>query len=145
LERLGSREVECREALINALVADPSYQFGEYVFFATSSRHPEDWTKVLPTLAQWSAENPGETTTYHFVIEGFIRYARAISTTAAIKLLDDLPDSTPFETLRDAFRAHEDIDHLNRLSPERRAIAIELLQRLKGEPTKAARPDRKAR
>jgi hypothetical protein len=45
-------------------------------------------------------------------------------------MLDALPDPAPFETLRDAFRAHANREHLNRLAPERRVLAIELLKRL---------------
>ena len=49
-----------------------------------------------------------------------------------LALLQSLPDSSPFETLLDTFRAHADREHLNRLAPERRAVVLELLKRLDG-------------
>ena len=48
----------------------------------------------------------------------------------ALALLESLPDPSPFETVMDTFRAHADPEHLNRLAPERRAVVIELLNRL---------------
>jgi hypothetical protein len=56
--------------------------------------------------------------------------ARLTKPVEVLALLDALPDPDPFETLRDAFRAHADREHLNRLAPERRALVIELLKQL---------------
>jgi hypothetical protein len=54
-------------------------------------------------------------------------------------LLQALPDSSPFETLTDTFRAHADRDHLNRLAPERGALVLEILKRL-NKPEDATPP-----
>ncbi len=48
---------------------------------------------------------------------------------AAMALLEALPDPSPFETLMDAFRAHADREHLNRLATERRVVVLEHLKR----------------
>lgn len=67
---------------------------------------------------------------FDFTIDGFLRLARLTKPSDALAILDGLSDPAPFETLRDAFVAHTDREHLNRLAPERRALAIELLRRL---------------
>ncbi len=45
-------------------------------------------------------------------------------------LLEALPDTSPFKTVVDTFRTHADREHLNRLAPDRRALVLELLERL---------------
>ena len=54
------------------------------------------------------------------------------SASVARELLDAQPDEVKlaFETVRDAFLAHDDKDHLHRLAPERRAPVLKLLERL---------------
>ena len=73
--------------------------------------------------------NPKNTQVFDFTVAGFFQYARLTKPAAALALLQTLPDTSPFETLMDAFRAHADREHLNRLAPERQAVVIELLNR----------------
>ena len=85
---------------------------------------------MLPGVVAWCSANPKSTKVFDFTVEGFLQYARLTKPADALALLQTLPDTSPFETLMDAFRAHADREHLNRLAPERRAIVIELLNRL---------------
>ena len=75
-------------------------------------------------------ENPKNAEVFDFTVNGFLQYARLTNPADALALLETLPNLTPFETLMDVFRAHADQEHLNRLAPERRAVVIELLNRL---------------
>jgi hypothetical protein len=84
---------------------------------------------VLPGLAAWCVANPKNTQVFDFTVADFFQYARLTKPAAALALLQTLPDTSPFETLMDAFRAHADREHLNRLAPERQAVVIELLNR----------------
>ena len=88
------------------------------------------WQEVLPALAARCAAHPKETAVFDFTVDGFIRYARLTSPAEAAKLLDSLVDPLPFETVRDAFRAHTDREHLQRLAPERRTAVLEILKQL---------------
>ena len=87
-------------------------------------------------MAEWCATHPDANDAFDFAVDGLLRLARLTKPSEALALLDSLRDSTPFETLRDALRAHGDRDHLHHLAPERRAIAIELLERLSQPPAK---------
>jgi hypothetical protein len=102
-----------------------------------------DWQAVLPGLAAWCAANPKNTQVFDFTVTGFLQYARLTKPADAMALLQALPDASPFETLMDAFRAHADREHLNRLAPERQAVVIELLNRLStasGQPSTPKQP-----
>jgi hypothetical protein len=74
--------------------------------------------------------NPKNTKVFDFTVDAFLQYARLTKPADALALLQALPDTSPFETLMDAFRARADREHLNRLAPERQAVVIELLNRL---------------
>ena len=71
------------------------------------------------------------------MVDAWIAYAKCSSATEARELLDAQPDEVKlaFETVRDAFLAQDDKDHLHRLAPERRAPVLKLLERLRNSPT----------
>jgi len=85
---------------------------------------------VLPALAAWCVEHLKASEVFDFTVDGFLCLTRLTSPAQVLTLLDALPDAAPFETLRDAFRAHANRAYLHRLAPERQHIAIELLNRL---------------
>lgn len=126
----NNRTTEARACGVKALSLEPDDEFARLVFNRSCADHVEDWRAVLPTVATWCAANPKNTEVFDFTVEGFLKLAQLTKPTNALALLDALPNSAPFETLRDAFRAHADREHLNRLAPERRVLAIELLKRL---------------
>jgi tetratricopeptide (TPR) repeat protein len=130
LAKQGHREVEARACAVKALPLKPDYGFARYIFLHLCAEQTNDWRAVLPALAAWCAANPKANKIFDFTVDGFLRLARFTKPTEALALLDTLPDPAPFETLRDAFQAHSDLEHLNRLAPERRELAIELLKRL---------------
>jgi len=67
-------------------------------------------------------------------VDGLLRLARLTQPAEAVALMDSLPDGTPFQTVRDAFVAHDHRAHLQSLAPERQSIALALLERLTAEP-----------
>jgi hypothetical protein len=109
---------------------DPNNKWHQILFTELCGDISGDWQIMLPTLAAWCAANPKNDKVFDFTVNGFLQYARLTSPAEALALLETLPNITPFETLMDIFRAHANRDHLNRLAPERRALAIELLNRL---------------
>ncbi len=132
----GGALVEARSCLVKAVVLDPQYAYSRDTFVEICAAFPEDWIAVLPSVAEWCAGHPEANDAFDFAVDGFLRLARLTKPSEALALLDSLRDATPFETLRDALRAHGDRDHLHHLAPERRAIAIELLERLSQPPAK---------
>jgi tetratricopeptide (TPR) repeat protein len=131
------REDEARNCAVKALISEPSNSYGRNLFLRACVNRAEDWRAVLPTIAAWCMANPKNTEVFDFTVEGFLNLARLSSPAEALALLDGLPDPAPFETLRDAFRAHANRDHLNRLAPERSALAIELLKRMESPEKKS--------
>ncbi len=88
---------------------------------------------VLPAASQWCVQHPDDQSVLSFMINAWIAYAKVTTASGARELLDVQPDEVKlaFETVRDAFLAHDDKDHLHRLAPERRAPVLKLLERLR--------------
>jgi tetratricopeptide (TPR) repeat protein len=130
LRKDPARHPEARSHIAKALQLAPQVELYRVVFAHLCGSTSADWGAVLPVLAAWCAANPKNTETFDFTVAGFLQYARLTKPADALTLLQTLPDTSPFETLIDAFRAHADREHLNRLAPERQAVVIELLNRL---------------
>jgi tetratricopeptide (TPR) repeat protein len=94
--------------------------------------HPESLRSILPEVSHWCIQHPENHSVLSFMIDAWIAYAKVTSSTEARELLDSQPDEVKlaFETLRDAFLAHNDKDHLHRLAPERRAPVLKMLEML---------------
>jgi tetratricopeptide (TPR) repeat protein len=131
LDKVGSRIDDARACAVKALLLEPNYRFAREMFTKLCATQPDDWRTVLPELAKSCASNPKANEVFQFTVDGFVRFARLTTPTEALTLLDRAPGSAvAFETLRDALLAHADRSHLDRLAPERRVVAIELLQRI---------------
>lgn len=130
LARNQARHPESRSHIARALQLAPDQEWYQILFKELCGDTSADWQSVLPSLAAWCAANPKNTKVFDFTVAGFLQYARLTKPADALALLQTLPNTSPFETLIDAFRAHADREHLNRLAPERQAVVIELLNRL---------------
>ncbi len=95
--------------------------------------HSESLRSVLPEVSHWCTQHPDDQSVLSFMVAAWIAYAKVTSASEARELLDAQPDEVKlaFETVRDAFLAHDDKDHLHRLAPERRAPVLKLLERLR--------------
>jgi hypothetical protein len=131
LDALGDRRDEARECAVKALQLGPDDGFAMYIFVKVCWDQADDLRAVLPGLLTWCVANPKATGVFQFTVDGFIRFARLASPTAALALLEGVTSAAvAFETLRDALLAHADRNHLDWLAPERRVVAIELLNRI---------------
>ena len=129
---------EARSQATSAIELRPSSTAGQQCFIGLCGGDVETLRSVLPTLAKWCAAHPKEMQTFQFTVGGFVHLSHLTKPSEVLALLDALPDATPFEILRDAFRAHGEPDYLHRLAPERRSIAIELLHQISSPPSKIA-------
>ncbi|MBX3738672.1 MAG: tetratricopeptide repeat protein [Candidatus Didemnitutus sp.] len=135
LSKQDGRISEARDCAIQALLLEPDSVFVRHAFQQLCTDQAKAWQAVLPSLAAWCASHPKAGNVFEFTVDGFIRFARLTSPAEALALLDSAPAAAqPFETLRDAFLAHADRNHLDRLAPERKVVAIELLNRIKNPP-----------
>jgi len=125
-----ARRSEARSYLQKAVQLHPDSQWNRLLFINLCGDISDDWQAALPGLAAWCAANPKNAEVFDFTVEGFLQHARLTKPADALALLEALPDRSHLETLMDAFCAHADREHLNRLAPERRALVIELLKRL---------------
>lgn len=105
---------------------------GRNIFRDLCFTHPESLRSVLPKVSHWCTQHSDDQNVLSFMVDAWIAYAKVTSASEARKLLDVQPDEVKlaFETVRDAFLAHDDKDHLHRLAPERRAPVLKLLERL---------------
>ena len=118
---------------IVGLKLGPSDAFVRNVFRKRCFTHPGSLRSVLPEVCHWCTQHPDDQSVLSFMVEAWIAYAKVTSANEARELLDAQPDEVKlaFETVRDAFLAHDDKDHLHRLAPERRAPVLKLLERLR--------------
>lgn len=122
---------EARACVTKALLLDAKAEHNRLLFKFLCSDYASEWSQVLPALAAWSAAHREETDVFQFTLDGFIRLSQLTKPSEALVLLESVPEAAvPFETLRDALVAHADRNHLDRLAPERRVVAIELLNRI---------------
>jgi hypothetical protein len=128
--RDSAKQSEAHSGIEKSIGLVPGAEECQFLLTKPSRNTPADWQSVLPSLAAWCAANPKNTKVFDFTMEGLLQYARLTKPADALALLQTLSDTSPFETLMDAFRAHADREHLNRLAPERQAVVIELLNRL---------------
>jgi tetratricopeptide (TPR) repeat protein len=129
---------EARLQAARAIELDP-HDATDRVFFRTlCGQDVETLRSVLPTLAKWCAAHPKDAQTFQFTVGVFVQLSRLTKPADVLALLNTLPDTTPFEILHDAFRAHGEPDYLHRLAPERRSVAIELLRQITSPSLKMA-------
>jgi tetratricopeptide (TPR) repeat protein len=129
---------EARFQAARGIELQPDEPAGQEFFVGLCGGDVETLRSVIPTLAKWCAAHPKATQTFQFTVVGFIQLSHLTKPADVLALLDALPDATPFETLRDAFRAHGAPDYLHRLAPERRSVAIELLRQISNPSNKVA-------
>ncbi len=126
---------EARTCAVNGLSLKPDHGFARYLFLETCGDHADDWRVVLPTLVAWCRTHHKADEVFDFTVDGLLRLARLTQPAEALALLDSLPDAAPFQTVRDAFVAHAQRDHLQTLAPERQTIVLALLERMAAVPT----------
>ena len=116
------------------LLHRPDNPSSQHNFNRICFTHPENLRSVLPEVSHWCIQHSDDQSVLSFMVDAWIAYAKVTSASAARELLDAQPDEVKlaFETVRDAFLAHDDKDHLHRLAPERRAPVLKLLERLRG-------------
>lgn len=135
--RFGNDDIDgSRAPILQAMHVQPEEKTTREVFAIMSENAPDHWRIALPRLLRWLETKPGATEVLEFTLDGFLRFARLTTPAEALALLDSVPEAAagPFETLRDALVAHADRAHLDRLAPERRVVAIELLNRITEKP-----------
>jgi len=138
LSRSGGRRDEARACAVRGMVLKPDYGFARHMFLKLCGDHAADWWVALPDLVVWCLAHPQANEVFDFTVDGLLRLARLTKPAEALALLDSLPDVTPFQTVRDAFVAHDHRDHLQTLAPERQTIVLALLDRLAAAKTKVA-------
>jgi tetratricopeptide (TPR) repeat protein len=138
--RFGNNDIDgSRTAILQAMHVQPEEKTTRDVFALMSEESPGNWRIALPRLLRWLETKPTATDVLDFTLDGFLRFARLTTPAEALALLNSVPEaaSGPFETLRDAFIAHADHSHLDRLAPERRVVAIELMKKITETPKRS--------
>jgi|CXWL01.1.fsa_nt_gi Flp pilus assembly protein TadD len=130
LSRLDGRREEARACALNGLSLNPESRFALRMFLEICGDHADDWRAALPALVAWCLSHPKADDVFNLTANGLLRLARLSKPAEALALMDSLPDATPFQTMRDAFVAHDHRDHLQSLAPERQTIVLALLDRL---------------
>jgi tetratricopeptide (TPR) repeat protein len=128
---------EARICANKAASLKPDHPYVQCLFIWLCGDNPDDLNINLPRFASWALTHPTDTNMLEFTLRGFIRFARLTKASEALALLDSVPEAAgPLEILRDAFLAHADRNHLDKLAPERRVVAIELLNRITAKAPK---------
>ena len=136
LFKLHGKTAEAQSEALKGFKKSPDQVFCRQWFRILCFTHADSLCSVLPEVSHWCIQNPDDQSVLSFMIDAWIAYAKVTSANEARELLDAQPDEVKlaFETVRDAFLAHSDKEHLHRLAPERRAPVLKLLERI-DEPT----------
>ncbi len=137
LSRSSGTEDKARQCAVRALSLKPESGFSRHLFLRVCGEFAEDWRAELPNLVAWCLGHPYADEVFEFTVDGLLRLARLSAPAEAIAFLDSLPDATPFQTVRDAFVAHDHRDHLQALAPERQTVVLALLERLTAVPAES--------
>lgn len=88
---------------------------------------------TLPEVSLWCSQHPDAKEVVSFLVDAWLALARVTTAAEALTLLEAQSAEVRlvFETLSDALIAHDNLDHLHRLAPERRAPVLKLLERMK--------------
>lgn len=123
---------ESARLAIEGLRLKPNSKYSQIVFRELCFTQPESLRSVLPDVSHWCVEHPDDPGVLGFMVDAWIAFAKCTSPTEALAQLDAQPEEVrlAFETVRDAFLAHADKDHLHRLAPERRAPVLKLLEKM---------------
>jgi len=138
LSQTSGSSDEARACAVKGMLLKPDNGFARHMFLQTCGDHAEDWRALLPTLVAWCLTHPKADNIFDFTVDGLLRLARLTKPAEALALLDSMPDVTPFQTVRDAFVAHDHREHLQALAPERQTIVLALLERLASRPETSA-------
>ncbi|TDU64124.1 tetratricopeptide (TPR) repeat protein [Prosthecobacter fusiformis] len=132
LLKLGRSTEEAFASAVEGFKVAPSDSWARSTFHDLCFSHPGSLRSVLPELSHWCTQHPDDQDVLSFMVDAWMAYAKVTSASEARELLDAQPDEVKlaFETVRDAFLAHDDKDHLHRLAPERLAPVLRLLERL---------------
>lgn len=134
LSSLDGRRVEARACALKGLCLNPNHSFAQHMFINICGDHADDWRAALPTLIAWCLTHPKADVVFGFTVNGLLRLAQLTKPAEALALVNTVPDASPFQTVRDAFVAHDHRDHLQTLAPERQTIVLALLERLAARP-----------
>ena len=123
---------EAARALAKGFSLEPQSTIARGCFRELCFNHASALISTLVEMSQWCGQNPHAGDVHKFMIDAWIACAKTTTAAEACQLLDAQPDEVKlaFETVGDAFLAHDDKDHLHRLAPERRAPVLKLLERL---------------
>jgi tetratricopeptide (TPR) repeat protein len=140
---LRCKKIEARREASLGFQKSPNQGFCRQWFAILCFTHPVSLRSVLPDVSHWCTQHPDDQSVLSFMVDAWIAYAKCASASEALEMLDAQPDEVKlaFETVRDAFLAHDDKDHLHRLAPERRAPVLKLLERMKVTNTGEARKE----
>lgn len=130
--RLRGKMAEAKSEAAKGFQKSPDQVFCRQWFHILCFTHPESLRSTLPKVSHWCILHPDDQSVLSFVIDAWVAYAKVTTASEARALLDAQTEEVKlaFDTVRDAFLAHADKDHLHRLAPERRAPVLKLLERL---------------
>jgi tetratricopeptide (TPR) repeat protein len=133
LNHQGRNIPESRKLALEGMSLGPTQPYAQQIFKQLCYTHIPSLRSVLPEVSLWCSRHADDQSMLVFVIETWVALAKVASAREALELLEAQPDEVKlaFETLQDAFVAHDDRDHLHRLASERLAPVLKLLSAFK--------------
>lgn len=129
----GQHDEDARHEASLGLQLAPDQSFVQDVFRDLCFIDPGTLKTTLPEVSLWCSQHPDAKEVVSFLVDAWLALARVTTAAETLTLLEAQPAEVRlvFETLSDALIAHDNLDHLHRLAPERRAPVLKLLERMK--------------
>lgn len=124
------RAGDALEPAIHGVCYDPDYEFARYIFLEVCRGSLDPWLKVLPETMNYLKENPENDEVYRFALNGLIQLARDNRDGTVLELVEAAGMREKFGPLLLAIQARKDRKILSTLAPERRALVIEVMDKI---------------
>lgn len=131
------RDSQAVTEAITGLTMKPQHVYGQNIFKQIfSDDDPRPWLEVIPKVLEYLAQDSNDETTFGFAMHGLIRLAALDKESEVLELVEKEDMQIRFEPLLVAIRAGKDRAVLHRVSPEMRALVLEVMEKLSAEKDK---------
>ncbi len=131
LHKIENRRQEALEPAIQGVCLCPGNAWTRTIFLKVCPDSPDPWLQSLPKILEYVAETPKDEEVYQFALDGLIRLVRYGKSGEVFNLIETAKVRDLFDPLVMALKANSDRGVLASLAPERRALVLEVMEKIK--------------
>jgi tetratricopeptide (TPR) repeat protein len=122
---------EALRCIKKGIVLEPNYLFPQNLFRKICQGKTAPWIDILPHILAYSFSHPEEEVVFQFALEGLILVAGSGNMDLIRSWFDKYKEKGSFEIFLLALNAGENEQLLQTLSPERRELLVDVIEKIK--------------